>query len=138
VGFEQLTIRSVATTEENTMNKKGIVGEGLSVMVAVIIATVAISGSLFTGGISGAIGSSMLLVGGGGAIYSQTPYVVRKFRERKGIEACKENPGGITDCESYVKALSDEDLLDSIRDDAPGEMNRVMYMEANPKWRLGG
>ncbi len=110
-------------------NKKGIVEAGVTVTAAIIAAVVAISGSLFTGG--NPIGSSMFVVGTAATIYTQSDHVKRDFREKKAVREF-----GIT--ETAAEALSDDALLDLIRDDAPGYMSRATLMKANPNLYLGG
>ena len=87
-------------------------------MTAIIAVFVATSGALFSGGIGGAVGSSMFLVSSGLVAYSQTDYVKTKFRERKAIEKCEDS--GQANCTELVKGWSADDLLDYIRDDDPG------------------
>ena len=66
--------------------------------------------------------------------YSQLPHVRRNFRENKAIEEF-----GIT--ELTAKSMSDEDLLDVIRDDVPGKITgrgNNAFLDAGMLPRLGG
>jgi len=96
--------------------KKGIVELGVTVITAIIVTVVAVSGALFTA--ANPIGSAVFLTAAAGTAYSQTTHVKRKFRERKAIGMCEVS--GTENCTSTVKEWSDEDVLDYIRDDAPG------------------
>lgn len=96
---------------------KGIVEIGVSVMTAIILAVVAASGTLFAGGVASSAGSGMLLTVAGMTAYSQTPHVKRKFRERKAIGMCESSFLAVANCTETVKAWSDDEILDYIRDD---------------------
>ncbi len=111
------------------MKKKGIAETGVLAILVAIVGTIGSTGFLFSGG--NVAGSGVITTATALTAYSQMPHVKRDFREKKAVREF-----GVT--LEQAKSLSDDDLLTLIRDDAPGELNRVAYMEANPEWRLGG
>jgi formiminotetrahydrofolate cyclodeaminase len=104
------------------MNKKG--EATLAIMIAAIIGTVASTGALFAvGGGSAVASSGFTAVATGMSLYSQMPHVVRDFREKKAEEM-----GFIN-----AKSMSDNDLLDAIRDDhVPQQTLNYGYVYINP------
>ena len=108
-------------------SNKGIVESGVLVILLMTLAVAGKAGLIYGGGspaTSGIIVSASVLTA-----YSQMPHVVEDFRHRKANDICG------YDC---ATGMTDNEIMNVIRDDAPGVLNRVMFMEANPGWRLGG
>ena len=111
---------------------KGFTELGVIVVQALVVAAMAI-------GNAGVFSSDPASLGFNCAVqgltaYSQTNHVKRDFRERKAV-----NEFGYT--EAQAQALSDSDLLDAIRDNAPGQETHVeKWTVANSgmRPRLGG
>lgn len=106
---------------------KGIAESGVLAALVMIIATVGSTGLLFGGG--NLAGTGVITTVTALTAYSQMPHVKMDFRARKANEMCG------YDCASE---MTDDEILDYIRDDDFGIPNRVALMEANPEWRLGG
>jgi len=84
-------------------------------------------GAIFQGVAFGFLLTSILA----SAVTLSNPSIKRDFREKKAVSEF-----GIT--QATAEALSDEALLDLIRDDAPGVPSRANLMKANPNMYLGG
>ncbi|GAF87245.1 unnamed protein product [marine sediment metagenome] len=109
-------------------NKKGSILTGMMVFLVSAIST---TGMLFSGGPGNTAGSGMLLSVTALTAYSQMPHVVEDFRQKKAVREF-----GVTMEEA--KALSADELLDLIRDDAPGYTSRANLIKENSNLYLGG
>jgi hypothetical protein len=124
--------KNVIIKERRGKMKKGIAELGVLVVQALVIAAMAV-------GNAGVFSSDPTSLGFNCAVqgltaYSQMPHVKRDFRERKAV-----NEFGVTEAEA--QAMSDSELLDAIRDNAPGQETHVdKWTVANSgmRPRLGG
>lgn len=117
------------------MNKKGIAEHGVVTVLVMVLTALGSTGSaIFSGG--NPTGSAFLMANSALTYYSQQDHVKRDFRERKAIEEFGYSKSDVT-------AMSDEDLVDAIRDKCTGGCvksgrSAEAFISAGMLPRLGG
>lgn len=97
----------------NKNNKRGIIENGIMVILITIISTVASTGILFGGG--NPFGAAFFLGSSAAIAYSQQDYIVDPFRENRAVEICEFNRE--SDCATKVSSMTKEEILSYIKDD---------------------